>query len=202
MWYTSARTCLMTNEIVLDIETQNTFEDVGGWHHDKLRISLVGVYFFATDSYEYFLEPDLPRLWPRLEQADRIIGYNQKGFDNPVMNNYYAGDLNQIPQLDLLEKIHQSLGYRVKLDDVAKATLGIGKSGHGLQAVEFWKQGKIQELADYCLQDVRVTKDVYLYAKKHGHIRFEDRMGRVQEVEMNVAADAVRPASINLSLPL
>jgi len=193
---------IMSKEIVLDIETQNTFEDVGGWHHDKLRISLIGVYFFETDTYETFLEPDLPKLWPRLEQADRIIGYNQKGFDNPVMNNYYAGDLNQIPQLDLLEKIHQTLGYRVKLDDVAKSTLGMGKSGHGLQAVEFWKEGRLQELADYCLQDVRVTKEIYEFAKEHGHVLFEDRMGQVHEIAFSVAPETVPAASINLSMPL
>ncbi|NQV12657.1 hypothetical protein HQ524_04820 [Candidatus Uhrbacteria bacterium] len=86
----------MSKEIVLDIETQNTFQDVGGWNHEKLKISLIGVYFYETDTYETFLEADLPSLWPRLEHADRIIGYNQKSFDNPVMNNYYAGDLNQI----------------------------------------------------------------------------------------------------------
>src|SRR3989338_7402714 len=150
-----------SKEIVLDIETQNTFEEVGGWFHDRLSISLVGAYFYETDEYATYLEPDLPKLWPRLERADRIIGYNQKSFDNQVMNNYYAGDLNRLPQLDLLEQLQLSLGYRVKLDDVAHATLGMGKTGHGLQAVEFWKEGKIKELADYCLQDVRITKEVY-----------------------------------------
>ncbi len=192
----------MSKEIVLDIETQNSFQDVGGWHHEKLKISLIGVYFYETDSYETFLEEDLPKLWPRLEHSDRVIGYNTKGFDNPVMNNYYAGDIGEVPQLDILEKIHQSLGYRVKLDDVAKATLGVGKTGHGLQAVEFWKEGKIDELAKYCLMDVKITKEVYEFAREHGHVKFEDRLGNVIEIPIEVQLEAteLKPA-MNLTMP-
>ncbi len=188
-------------EIVLDIETKNTFADVGGFFPQKLDISLIGVYFYETDTYETFLEDDFPKLWSRLEHGDRIIGYNQKGFDNPVMNRYYAGDINNIPQLDLLEKIAASLGYRVKLDDVAKATLGTGKTGHGLQAVEFWREGKIKELADYCLMDVKVTKEVYEFAKEHGFVKWADRAGNVVEIPINVAADEVKQ-SINLTMAI
>ena len=192
----------MSKEIVLDIETRNTFQDVGGWNHDKLKISLICVYFYETDTYETFLEEDLPGLWPRLEHADRIIGYNQKGFDNPVMNNYYAGDLNQIPQCDILELIHKSLGYRVKLDSVAKATLGKGKIGHGLQAVEYWKEGKIKELAEYCLMDVKVTKEVYEFAKENGFVKFEDRLGNVVEIPIEVTPEPIElKQSINLTMP-
>lgn len=190
----------MSKEIVLDIETQTPIMDFRDY--SNLRISLIGVYFFETDTYEHFLEPDLPALWPRLEQADRIIGYNQIGFDNAVINNYYAGDINQLPQLDLLEEIRQSLGYRVKLDAVAKATLGVGKTGHGLQAVEYWKEGKIQELADYCIQDVKVTKEVYDFARQHGHVKFEDRMGQVHDIPISVAPKVEAAAAINLSMPL
>lgn len=192
----------MLKEIVLDIETQNTFQDVGGWNHDKLKISLIGVYFYETDTYETFLEADLPSLWPRLERADRIVGYNQKSFDNPVMNNYYAGDLNQIPQLDLLEKIHQSLGYRVKLDAVAQATLGHGKTGHGLLAVEYWKEGKMTELAEYCLMDVKVTKEIYEFARENGFVKFEDRSGEMIEIQIDVNAEPKdKNQSINLTMP-
>jgi len=192
----------MSTEIVLDIETKNTFQDVGGWHHDKLKISLIGVYFYETDEYTYFLEEDFPALWKKLELSDRIIGYNTKGFDNPVMNNYYQGDINTFPQLDLLEKIHESLGYRVKLDDVAKATLGVGKTGHGLQAVEFWKEGKIKELADYCIQDVRVTKGVYEFAKENGYVKFEDRLGNVIDIPIDVSMEPKEERqAINLTLP-
>ena len=191
----------MSKEVVLDIETRTPITNFRDY--SNLRISLVGVYFYETDSYEYFLEEDLPKLWPRLEHADRIIGFNQKGFDNPVMNNYYAGDINTFPQVDLLELIHQSLGHRVKLDAVAQATLGVGKTGHGLQAVEFWKEGKIKELADYCLQDVKVTKEVYDFACEHGYVKFEDRMGNITDIPLEITyREVVAAPAINLTMPL
>ena len=184
---------------MLDIETQ---DPISNSSYEGLRISLIGVYFYETDTYETFLEDDLPRLWTRLEHADRIIGYNTKGFDNPVINHYYPGDINVIPQLDLLEKIHQSLGYRVKLGLVAEATLNEGKSGSGLRAVELWKAGKIQELADYCLQDVKVTKEVYEFAREHGHVKFLDRGGQMVEIPIDVSREEeVVRQSINLTMP-
>ncbi len=167
----------MDNEIVLDIETQNTFEEAGGYFTDKLKVSLVGVYYYETDTYESYLEPDLPKMFQRLEQGGRIIGYNSIGFDMPVLNNYYLGDLLKLPQLDILREIEKALGHRIKLDAVAEATVGTKKSGHGLQAVQWWKEGKIDSIRDYCLQDVRVTREVYEFGKKNGFLLFDDRMG-------------------------
>jgi len=193
----------MRHEIVFDIETQNTFQDVGAYNPALLKVSLVGVYFYETDTFESFLEPDLPKLWPRLERADRIIGYNTRDFDFPCLQQYYNGDFKRLPQLDLLAEIERRLGYRIKLDDVAQATLGMGKSGHGLMAVEFWKKGELDKLREYCLQDVRVTRDVYDHALNHGEINFFDRMGQKQTVMLPLEPPVPqsRPA-INLSLGL
>ncbi len=124
----------MRREVVLDIETRNTFQDVGAYNPSLLDISLIGVYFYETDTFEAFLQEDLPKLWPRLERAERIIGYNLFGFDYPCMQRYYAGNIMSLPTVDLLKEIERNLGYRIKLDDVAQATLGIGKSGHGLSS--------------------------------------------------------------------
>jgi DEAD/DEAH box helicase domain-containing protein len=189
----------MQGEVVLDIETQNTFDEVGGYFTDKLKVSLVGCYFYDTDSYESFLEEDLPALFARLERCTRIIGYNSIGFDMPVLNNYYPGDLLKIGQLDLLQLINQSLGYRIKLDDVAKATLGTQKSGHGLQAVTWWKEGNIPAIREYCLQDVKVTKEVYEFALQHGYILFDDRQKERHGVNIDVKP-AVVQSVVNLSL--
>ncbi|HPN14938.1 MAG TPA: ribonuclease H-like domain-containing protein [bacterium] len=190
-------------EIVLDIETQNTFQDVGAYKASLLKISLVGVYFYETDTYEAFLEPDLPKLWPRLENSTRIIGYNLFGFDYPCMQTYYTGDIMKLPTIDLLVEIEKRIGFRVKLDDVAHATLGVGKSGHGLQAVEFWRNGEIDKLRDYCLQDVRVTKDVYEKALNEKQIFYFDRMGQKQMVPMPIVLpEAGERPKINLSLGL
>lgn len=193
----------MRREIVLDIETQNTFQDVGSYNASLLQISLVGCYFYETDTFEAFFEEDLPKLWPRLERSDRIIGYNLFGFDYPCMQSYYTGQLAKLPTIDLLVEIEKRIGFRVKLDDVAHATLGVGKTGHGLQAVEFWKKKELQKLKDYCLQDVKITRDVYEHALAHKEVSFFDRMGQKQIVPMPIIPpEATNKPAINLSLGL
>jgi DEAD/DEAH box helicase domain-containing protein len=193
----------MRREVVLDIETQNTFQEVGAYNPALLSISLVGCYFYETDTYESFLEGDLPKLWPRLERADRVIGYNLFGFDYPCMQRYYPGDFRKIPTVDLMVEIEKRIGFRVKLDDVAHATLGIGKSGHGLMAVEYWKKGEIDKLREYCLQDVRVTKDVYEHALEKQHVFYNDRLGQKQEVTMPIQPPTSQnTTALNLSLGL
>lgn len=185
----------MSREVVFDIETQTA----AGSDLKSMRISVVGVYFYETDEYLCYEEREFPQLWKRLEQSDRLIGYNSRFFDTPILNNYYPGDLNSFPQLDILEEIHKTLGFRLKLDDVAAATVGYRKSGHGLQAVEWWKQGEIQKIKDYCLQDVKVTKSVYEYGLKYGALAYEDRLGGRKPVPVDFKLKEPAPA-INLSM--
>jgi len=176
---------VMNNIVVFDIETQNTFDDVGGYFPEKLDVSVVCAYFYADDSWRSYTIDKMQELLKDLESADCLIGYNSIGFDVPVLNKYYAGDLLKIPQLDMLDKIRQSLGYRIKLDDVASATIGQGKSAHGLQAVQWWKEGKVQEIIDYCMQDVKVTKEVFEFGQKNGYVLFDDRMGERRMIEVD-----------------
>lgn len=192
---------LMRNEVVLDIETANSFADVGKYDASLLKVSLVGVYSYATDKYESFLEPDLPRLWRLLEAADRVIGYNIINFDFAVLNTYYPGDLTKFPTLDLLVEIEKRLGFRIKLDDVAHGCLGVGKSGNGLQAIEFFRRGEIDKLRDYCLQDVKVTKEVYEFGLSNKCVRFKDRAGQLQNIPIDfIPKEEKKP--ISLTLPL
>jgi DEAD/DEAH box helicase domain-containing protein len=185
----------MSKEVVLDIETDGLI----GANNAMPKITLVGVYFYETDEYASYLEHQLPELWPRLEKADRIIGYNTKGFDYPVMNSYYTGDFLKFPSLDLLEVISASLGFRVKLDDVAMATLGIGKTGHGLQALEYFKKGELDKLRDYCLMDVKITKEVYEYGLKHREIFYNERSGAKKTIPVNFAQPAeTKPLNLTL----
>ncbi len=195
----------MTNrrEVVLDIETRNTFQDVGAYNPALLKVSLVGVYFYETETFESFLEEDLPKLWPRLERSDRIVGYNIKGFDMPCLQSYYTGEIMKLPMYDIMNEIADRIGFRVKLDDVAQATLGVGKSGHGLQAVEFWKNGEIDKLREYCLMDVKITRDVYEHALASGEVKYNDRTGNPQTVALSVELPrASEQPAINLSLGL
>jgi DEAD/DEAH box helicase domain-containing protein len=113
-------------------------------------------------------------MWPKFENADVIIGFNSDHFDIPVLNKYYSGDLTKIKSLDLLKEVKNALGRRIKLDTIAEATLGRNKTGHGLEAVAWWREGKKQQVIDYCIEDVRITKDVYEYALKHGALKYLD----------------------------
>lgn len=191
----------MRNEAVLDIETQNTFRDVGKYDPTLLKISLVGVYFYETDTFEAFREHELSKLWPRLERLTRVIGYNIDDFDLPVMNSYYPGDITRLPTLDILAEIEKKVGFRVKLDDVVQATLGTAKSGNGLMAVEYFRTGEWDKLQEYCLQDVRVTRDLYEHGLKAQTVRFKDRMGKMIDVPVQFAADTPVRTAMNLTMP-
>jgi DEAD/DEAH box helicase domain-containing protein len=195
----------MSNEIVFDIETQNTFFDVDN-DFKKLRVSVVSIYRYETNEFQSFTEQELPKLWPIFERADRLIGYNSEHFDLPVLNNYYLGDLLQFPHLDLLKVIKESLGIRLKLDDVAQATLdNVKKSAAGLQAVQWWKEGKIEEIKKYCEQDVLVTKEVYEFGQKNKQLFYKSLTGEILPFAVNFShqlASASTPSkNINLTLP-
>lgn len=162
-------------KIVLDLETQNSFQDVGGrGKNHLLKISVCGVYFYETDKYQTFEEHELGKLAPLLQTADQIIGYNIKDFDFEVLQSYLNFNIFEVPYLDILQEIEKVIGHRVKLESVAQATLGSGKSGTGLQAIVYWRAGKLDELKKYCLDDVRVTKQVYEYGKKNGKLLYSD----------------------------
>lgn len=163
------------NYIVFDIETQNIFQEVGSSDPADLDISVVSLYDSKTDSLHSFMIDEFSKMWPFFEGADAIIGYNSNHFDIPLLNKYYAGDLNQIKSIDLLVDIRASLGRRPKLDDIAAATLGKNKISHGLQAVEWWKTGEIDKIKKYCEEDVMITKQVFDYAIKNGILKLKDK---------------------------
>ncbi|MFH0873239.1 MAG: ribonuclease H-like domain-containing protein [Candidatus Komeilibacteria bacterium] len=162
----------MNDKIVLDLETQKTFDEVGGHHNSyKLGISVCGVYSYARDQYRAFREHEFEEMLDWLKAADLIIGFNSKHFDFTVLQPYYPNfNLGQLPHLDILEEITNVLGRRLKLESVAQETLGHGKSGDGLDAIRYFRAGDWDSLITYCLDDVRVTKEVYDYGLVHGNI--------------------------------
>lgn len=161
-------------KIVFDIETKNTFQDVGSSSPVDLDISLVCIYDYDTGQYDSFLQEDFPKLWPILDKADQLITYNGDHFDIPLLNKYYPGDLAKVKSLDILREIRNSYGRRMKLDQVAEGTFGTHKSGDGLQAIVWWRNGDIENLKKYCLDDVKITKDVYEYAMKNKKLMFKE----------------------------
>jgi len=160
-------------KIVLDIETKNTFAEVGSREPTALDLSLAVIYDYDSDSFSSFWEADLPKLWPILEATDLLIGYNLDHFDVPILDKYYNGDLSRVPTLDILEEIKKSLGRRLALDLVATGTLGQGKLSHGLQAVAWGREGQLDLIEEYCREDVRLTKEVYDYARANNYLKYK-----------------------------
>lgn len=188
-------------KIVFDIETKNTFQDTGSNDPVSLDLSLVGIYDYETDSYQSFLEEDLGKLWPIFEKADMIIGFNSDHFDIPILNKYYSGNLLQIKSLDILNEIKKSLGRRVSLSQVAEATLGKGKLGKGLDAIKWWKDGDIESLRKYCLEDVLITKEVYDYALLNKSLKYKES-GSILSVPIDVQSwEKKEDGSMTFSLP-
>lgn len=194
----------MPYEVVFDIETQNSFAEVNN-DFKKLKISVVSLYRSDTDSYHSFSESELKQLWPILEKADRIIGYNSEHFDIPVLGNYYLGDLTKIPSLDIMKDVKEALGFRLKLADLAEATLdNVTKSADGLQAIRWWKEGKIDEIKKYCEQDVRVTKEVYDFGKQNQQLFYKSFNGEILPFAVNFEPKPLtenQTTTINLTLP-
>lgn len=175
-------------KITFDIETSNFFDDVGSSNPADLDLAVVCIHDSKTDEYSSYEKETLNQLWPIIEASDMLIGYNSDHFDVPLLNKYYAGDLTQIKSLDILAEIKKSFGRRVKLDSVVQATLGQNKSADGLQAVVWWRKGEKQKVIDYCIQDVKVTKNIYDYAIKHQLLKvYDDRAKKVEEIKLDTS---------------
>jgi len=187
--------------IVFDLETQNTFADVGSNDPKDLSISVASAYDSGTDSYTTVAIDELHLLWPIIEKADALVGYNSDHFDIPLLNKYYPGDLTHIKSIDLLESIRQSLGRRLRLDSVAQATVGAKKSGNGLQAVKWWREGDIKSIKKYCEQDVKVTKEVFEFALEHKKVLFKDGMKKREILIDTSSWEPNADHSMTFSLP-
>ena len=190
----------MTNEIVLDIETQNSFQEVTRHDLRLLKISVVGIYEYAADRYQVFRESALNNLWPILEKADRLIGYNINKFDLPILNHYYPGDIFRLPTLDMMEIVKNTYGRSPKLDDLARATFNRPKSGDGLKAIAYFKDGRWDELEKYCLDDVKITKELYEYGKKFRIVKCLSHFNTPEDIAVDFAPKEEKK-QINLSLP-
>lgn len=173
--------------VYFDLETQRTANDVGGWDKKHAMGISVGVtYSTADQAYEIFPEKRAGDLVARLQRADLVVGYNIVNFDYQVLMAYTILDLaHHLPTLDLMVEIEKVAGHRMKLDDLAQGTLGVGKVAEGLDAIRWWREGKVMEIAEYCCFDVKVTRLVHEHGVQHGELYYGDRFGRRQRIEVN-----------------
>lgn len=203
-------------EVIYDIETKKIFDDISTNNPADLGISIVSAYRRVVDEngnevsgeMKSFWESDFENMWSWFEEADRIIGYNSFGFDNPAMNGVYTkGDFNKLKHFDILEEIRKVFGHRVKLDSVAKETIGAGKIAGGLDAVKWWNMGDAVSLANlkkYCEMDVEVTTKVYDYAMKNKMLKFKDRWNEYREIVVDFSYPEIvaeeKPAEMQMGL--
>jgi DEAD/DEAH box helicase domain-containing protein len=187
--------------ITFDLETKNIFQDVGSSDPAALDVSVVGVHDSESNEYTTFLEKDFSKMWPLFEHADALVSFNGDHFDIPILNKYYQGDLSKIKSIDLMLAVQKVLGRRIKLDTLAEATLAKKKSGNGLEAVAWWRNGEVEKVIKYCLDDVRVTRELFEYMRDHKSVKYRD-LGVIKELPIDTAGwDDAPKASMNFSLP-
>jgi DEAD/DEAH box helicase domain-containing protein len=172
--------------LVFDLETQRSFQDVGGrTAMRQLGMSVGVVYSFRDDSFQSFFESEADRLIELLRSAELVVGFNLLGFDYEVLKGYRDVPLETLPTLDIMFSLKEKLGFRPKLDSVVQATLGAGKSADGLQALAWWKEGRLDLIEKYCTEDVRLTRELYLFGKRNRHVLVSRFSGSPLKVEVD-----------------
>jgi DEAD/DEAH box helicase domain-containing protein len=163
---------------VFDVETKHSAADVGGWHRAELMgVSVAVLYDSKTDDYFTFYEDEINKLINHLQQVQLVVGFNNKRFDYRVLSAYTRFDLHDLPTLDILEEVTHRLGYRLSLDRLAEHTLGVTKTADGLQALKWYKEGRMDDIAQYCKKDVEITRDLFLFGLKKGYLIFQNKAG-------------------------
>jgi DEAD/DEAH box helicase domain-containing protein len=171
---------------VLDIETRRSAKEVGGWNRaDRMGVSCAILYDSKKETYNTYLQDDIDSLCKELQTFDLIIGFNIIQFDYKVLSGLSNFDFHSLPTLDLLVKVHERLGYRLSLDHLATQSIGAKKSADGLMALQWWQEGKMDKIIEYCKQDVKVTKDLYLYGKEKSYIVFKNKAGQRVRIPVN-----------------
>jgi DEAD/DEAH box helicase domain-containing protein len=162
------------------LETQKSAGDVGGWDNIRdMRMSVGVTYSTARSEYKIYRETQVNALIEELRRADLVIGFNTLRFDYEVLAGHNPlFDAGQIRSLDMLVDLEKTLRHRLSLDSIAQATLGVEKTSEGLQALRWYREGKLLEIAEYCCFDVKITRLVHEYGAAHKRLHYTDKHGR------------------------
>jgi len=176
----------MHNILYFDLETQKSAEEVGGWSNVRdMRMSIGVTFSTARNEYRIYSERQVNDLIAEMQRADLIVGFNHDRFDFEVLHAYTVLDLRQLPALDLMLEMQKTLQHRLALDAVATATLGVEKTSEGMQAIQWFRQGRHLEIAEYCCYDVKITRLIHEYGKKHRQVYYANRFGNKLVVPVN-----------------
>ncbi len=167
------------NIVYFDLETQKSADEVGGWDKiNRMGMSVGVTYSTSRGDYRIYGEKQVNDLLTDLQRADLVVGFNILRFDYEVLHGYTPYDLTQLPTLDMLVELQNTLNHRLSLDSIATATFGVEKTAEGLQAIEWFKQGKLAEIAEYCCYDVKITKLVHEHGVNQRQLHYMNRFGK------------------------
>ncbi len=146
------------------IEYADGFRDV-----ENLGISVIGTYDYQTRKYHAYLEDEFGA-FETLAAKRKVVSFNGILFDDLVCR---AEALEIRTWYDILRETYRAIGLDpfpshftkaysgYGLDAICQANKLGGKTGHGAYAPVLWQQGKRQEVIDYCLNDVKLTKELF-----------------------------------------
>jgi DEAD/DEAH box helicase domain-containing protein len=174
------------NIVYFDLETQKSADEVGGWDRIRdMKMSVGVTYSTARGGYEIYGESRVDDLIRELQRADLVVGFNNLRFDYEVLHGYTVFDLTQLPTMDMLVVLADTLKHRLSLDSIAEATFGLAKTSEGLQAIEWFREGKMMEVAEYCCFDVKLTRMVHEFGAANRQLFYKNRFGARLSVPVN-----------------
>ena len=172
--------------IVFDVEVKQISEETHDYDLKSLGVSYMAYYRSDTDKIDGFFDEDVPKFKALMDEAELVIGYNIIGFDFPVLEGYFPVNLPAHRVCDLYKVIHEQHKIHLKLDNLTTATFGAGKIAHGLDAIRFYREGKLDKLKEYCDMDVKLTADLYKFIKENGYCYYTDGLGNKVKLEVNL----------------
>ena len=148
-------------------------EYCGGWNdHANMGITVIGAYDYQEDRYRVFCKDNFQRFIARAAQPDMLlVGFNSIAFDNAVIGAELQIPFPEGICYDLLRESWVAAGLGPKfeypshigygLDAMCARNFGTKKTGDGAVAPVLWQRGEIGQVIDYCLNDVRLTKQLF-----------------------------------------
>tara|TARA_Y100001970_G_C14167811_1_gene822362 strand:+ start:339 stop:944 length:606 start_codon:yes stop_codon:yes gene_type:complete len=178
----------MERTLFFDLETKYSADEVGGWSNIEDMGMSIGVIWDTSDQkFHVYIEHQIKEMVDHFYRADKIVGFNHVGFDYRVVAGVSHSESHErsilytelvgLNNFDMLLELKKVLGHRLKLESIARPTLGAGKSADGLQALKWYKEGKLDKIIEYCKVDVEVTRDIYLFALENCKLHYDSRSG-------------------------
>ena len=200
----------MNRILYFDLETKYSADEVGGWGNiEDMGMSIGVIWDTLDEKFHVYIEHQIKEMVDHFYRADQIVGFNHVGFDYRVVAGVRYADSHERSRLhtelaglknfDMLLELKKLLGHRLKLESIARPTLGIGKSAAGLQALKWYKEGKLDKIIAYCKVDVEITRDVHLYALENGKLHYDSR-GGIKTVNIDWSSKTEKKENKQMSL--